>query len=145
MGLEIKGHRVSLGSAQLVHSVDVESSAHGRYPPAGPVRAGSPLAAAGSSVGGIGAILGLHGLAAASTPAQRTVWKRGGGTLVAGSPVGRGWAQGRPLLLLARAQPPAGPSARTAQPASLLYSQAKTAPPMTPSTKPQTRPTNAPA
>lgn len=37
------------------------------------------------------------------------------------------------------------PSARAAQAASLLYSQAKTAPPMTPSTKPQTRPTNAPA
>ena len=40
---------------------------------------------------------------------------------------------------------PAGPSARAAQAASLLYSQAKTAPPMTPSTKPQTRPTSAPA
>ena len=46
-----------------------KSSAHGRYPPAGPVRSGSALVAAGSSVDGIGAIVGLHGLAAASTPA----------------------------------------------------------------------------
>ena len=38
---------------------------------AGPVRSGSALAAAGSSVGGFGAILGLHGLAAASTPAYQ--------------------------------------------------------------------------
>jgi hypothetical protein len=49
--------------------VRAKSSAHGRYPPAGPVRSGSALAAAGSSVGGFGAMRGLHGLAAASTPA----------------------------------------------------------------------------
>ncbi len=45
--------------------VRAKSSAHGRYPPAGPVRSGSGVAAAGSCGGGIGAMRGLHGLAAA--------------------------------------------------------------------------------
>jgi MFS family permease len=49
--------------------VSARSSAHGRYPPADPVRSGSALAAAGYSVGGFGAILGRNGLAAARTPA----------------------------------------------------------------------------
>ena len=41
------------------------SSAQGRYPPLGPVRSGLLVAAAGSSVGGLGAMRDLHGLAAA--------------------------------------------------------------------------------
>jgi hypothetical protein len=58
-----------LGQARTsTAKVRAKSSAHGRYPPAGPVRSGSALAAAGSSVGGFGAMRGLHGLAAASTP-----------------------------------------------------------------------------
>jgi hypothetical protein len=57
-----------LGQARTsTAKVRAKSSAHGRYPPASPVRSGSALAGAGSSVGALGAMPGLHGLAAAST------------------------------------------------------------------------------